>query len=102
MDSILNNDDLSQHIETRWDRIEQRHINSTILHDQSDTAEAICKDFIDNKEFITGNHLKALLGEIPKQFSLDPNLVMDLRHSKVCIRFRVVYFELNLQIHNKK
>lgn len=83
MDSFLNNEDFTQHIETRWDRIEKRHINSAIVYDQSDAAADICKEIIENKEFITGNHLKTLLGEKPKHFRLDPNLVMDLRHSKV-------------------
>lgn len=93
MDSFLNNEQFTQHIETRWDRIEKRHIDSAIVYDQSDTAAGICKDLFHNKEFITGNHLKTLLGEKPKHFCLDPNLVMDLRHSRVSgINLMCIFF----------
>lgn len=86
MDSFLDNDDDEiRSVETRWDRIEKRHINSAIVYDRSDAAQQICKDLIENKEFITGNHLKALLGEKPKRLCLDPNMVMDLRHTQVSV-----------------
>lgn len=84
MESFFDNDsDLNRNIETRWDRIEKRHINSAIVYERSDAAAEICKNLMQNKEFVTENHLKTLLGEKPKRLCLDPNLVMDLRHSKV-------------------
>lgn len=83
MNSFFENDDEIQSVETKWDRIERRHINSAIVFDRSAAAEEICKNLIENKEFIKGNHLKALLGEKSKRLCLDPNLVMDMRHSRV-------------------
>lgn len=83
MDSFFENDDEIQSVETKWDRIERRHINSAKVFDRSEAAEEICKNLIENKEFIKGNHLKALLGEKSKRLCLDPNLVMDMRHSRV-------------------
>lgn len=87
MDSFLENEDNIRSVDTRWDRIEKRHINSAIVYDRSDEAKEICKNLIENKEFITENHFKAFLGEKPKRLCLDPNLVMDLRHSQVSFKF---------------
>lgn len=87
MDSIFKNEDENRNTKTRWDQIEKRHINSAAVYDRSDAATKICNDLIQNKEFINGNNFKVLLGETPKRLCLDPNLVMDLRHSKVSSSF---------------
>lgn len=94
MESFAENEDLNRNIETRWDRIEKRHINSAIVYDRTDAAAEICKNLIQNKDFVTENHLKTLIGEKPKSLCLDPNLVMDLRHSRVsffCLFFHGVF-----------
>lgn len=83
MDSFLSNDEQNRGVETRWDRIEKRHINSAIVHDHSDAAAQICKNLLEKHEFITNTQLKTMLGDKPKQLCLDPNLVMDLRHTRV-------------------
>lgn len=84
MESFLKKEDKNCNFATRWDRIEKRHIDSASIRDRTDAGAAeICKNLIQNKEFITNQHLKRLLGEIPKRFGLDPNLVMDMRHSGV-------------------
>ena len=92
MESFFKNDNLNGNIETRWDRIEKRHINSAIVYDRTDVAAEFCKNLIQNKEFVTENHFKTLLGEKPKRLCLDPNLVMDLRHAKVSYYFHWYYF----------
>lgn len=88
MESFFENENLNGNIETRWDRIEKRHINSAIVYDRTDAAAEFCKNLIENKEFVTENHFKALLGENPKRLCLDPNLVMNLRHAKVSYYFQ--------------
>lgn len=88
MDSFLDNNEQPHKIETRWDRIERRHINSAQIFDHTNsTASEICENLIRNHEFITGDQLKAMLGEKSKQSSINPNLLMDLRHSKVSQHF---------------
>lgn len=86
MDSFFSNDKQNRN-ETRWNRIERRHINSTSVYDHSDTAAEICKSLIDNQDFISDTQFKTMLGEKPKHLRLDPNLVMDLRHTKVSFSF---------------
>lgn len=98
MESFVENDDINRNIETRWDRIEKRHINSAIVYDRTDAAAEICKNLIKNKEFVTENHFKRLLGEKPKRLCLDPNLVMDLRHSKVSFFSRFSFYLVSLNL----
>lgn len=70
--------------ETRWDRIEKKHINSSkILYNHTDAAIEICQNLMENKHFISDEQFKTMLGEKPKHLRLDPNLVMDLRHTRV-------------------
>ncbi|XP_031622944.1 uncharacterized protein LOC116340532 [Contarinia nasturtii] len=84
MDTFFKNEEENQrNLETRWDRIEKRHIHSAIVYEPTDATAEICKNFIQNKEFVTNNQLKTLMGDKSKKYNLDPNLVMDLRHSKV-------------------
>lgn len=85
MDAFLRPKKIQSGIKTRWDRIEARHYNSAAsLFDRPDsTIKAICNELIENREYITNTQLKAMSGEKLKQWHLDPNLVMDLRHSKV-------------------
>lgn len=84
MDFFLNNNDKRKHSnsESRWNRIEKRHIHS--IH-RTDAASEICKNLIKNKDFIKERQLKALMGEDTIQWSLDPNRVMDLRHFNVSL-----------------
>lgn len=83
-------------IETRWDRIEKRHIHSAIVYEPSDAAVEICKNLIQNKEFVTSNQLTALMGKKSHKYCLDPNLIMDLRHSKVRHYCNIIYYNHNL------
>lgn len=89
MDPFFENDDQNSNIETRWDQIERRHLNSASVFERSEAAAEICKDLLENKEFISNNHLKTMFGDKSQQFCLDPNLVMELRHSRVsrCLLF---------------
>lgn len=97
MDSFIENEDLNRSIETRWDRIEKRHINSAIVYDRTDAAAEICKNLIQNKEFVTENQLKTLLGDKTTNHYLDPNLVMDLRHSRVSFFSLISWYFLSKQ-----
>lgn len=88
MDPFLGNNELRHKIETRWDRIEKRHINSAQVFDHTNsTATEICENLIRNHEFITGDQLKSMIGEKSKQSCINPNLLMDLRHSKVSFSY---------------
>lgn len=84
MDPFSGNSNEHRHkIETCWDRIEKRHINSAHVFDHTNsTAAEICENLIQNREFITGDQLKSMIGEKSKQSCINPNLLMDLRHSK--------------------
>lgn len=96
MDSFLENKDENRSIESRWNRIERRHINSTSVNDRTDAAAEICKNLIQNKDFITDNHWKSLTGEKPNNSHLDPNLVMDMRHSRVSYaKFFIIVLLIN-------
>lgn len=68
--------------ESRWSRIEKKHIHS--VH-RNDAATEICKNLMKNKNFIKERQMKALMGEETVQWFLDPNQVMDLRHSSVSL-----------------
>lgn len=81
MDSFLSNDEMN--METRWDRIEKRLNNSAEPYDHSDAAATICENLMQNQNYITDTQLKTMFGEKSKRLQLDPNLVMDLRHSRV-------------------
>lgn len=84
MDSFLGNNEKRHRSETRWDRIEKRHINSAQVFDRSNsTAVEICENLIRNHEFVTSEQLKTMICEKSKQSCINPNLLMDLRHSKV-------------------
>lgn len=84
MDSFLGNEEKRHKPETRWDRIERRHINSAQVFDHTNsTAAEICENLIRNHEFISSEQLKTMIGDKSKQSCLNPNLLMDLRHSKV-------------------
>lgn len=88
MDPFFGNNEQRHKNETRWDRIERRHINSAQVFDHSNsTAAEICENLIRNHEFITGGQLKTMLGEKSKQSCINPNLLMDLRHSKVSLSY---------------
>lgn len=82
MDSFLNKNEKNKRFnsESRWNRIEKKHIHS--IH-RTDAASEICKNLIKNKDFIKERQMKALMGEDTIQWSLDPNRVMDLRHFNV-------------------
>lgn len=93
MDPFSSSNDQRHKIETRWDRIEKRHINSAQIFDHSNsTATEICENLIQNHEFVTGDQMKAMLGEKSKQSCMNPNLVMDLRHSRVSFQFHIHSF----------
>lgn len=94
MDSIIQNEDKNINIESRWDRIEKRHINSTTVYNRTESAAQICNDLIENREFVNENHLKMFLGEKSSRLCLDPNVVMDLRHSKVSTFFHSICFDV--------
>lgn len=86
MDFFLNNNEKKKRFdsESRWNRIEKKHIHS--IH-RTDAASEICKNLIKNKNFIKERQMKALMGENTVQWSLDPNQVMDLRHFNVSLTF---------------
>lgn len=88
MDFQLTNEKKKQiSFESRWDRIEKRQqLNAIELGHNNDITATICRNLIENTNDIKQHHMKALMGDESKQIYLDPNLVMDLRHSKViCI-----------------
>lgn len=90
MDPFMGNNDQRYKVETRWDRIEKRHINSAQIFDHTNaTATEICESLIQNHEFITDKQLKAMIGEKSKQACINPNLLMDLRHSRVSGYFSI-------------
>lgn len=74
-----------ENMDTRWSRIESKHLNSTKLHHRSEATTDICKSLLKNKQFIREHHMKYLLGDKNNDWHLDPNLVMDLRHKKVIV-----------------
>lgn len=83
MDFFLNNEKKKRfNSESRWNRIEKKHIHS--IH-RNDAASEICKNLLKNKDFIKERQMKALMGEDTIQWSLDPNRVMDLRHFSVSL-----------------
>lgn len=73
-----------ENTDTRWNRIEKKHINAVKLCHRSEVASDICKNLLKNKNFIRDHHMKYLLGDTSNNWYLDPNLVMDLRHERVC------------------
>lgn len=103
MDSFKDNTEQPHKVETRWDRIERRHINSAQIFDHTNsTATEICENLIRNHEFITNDQLKAMLGEKSKQSSINPNLLMDLRHSKVSRYLFVTSISSKLECHKMR
>lgn len=90
-----------ENMDTRWNRIERKHINAVKLHSRSEAAADICKNLLKSKNFIRDHHMKYLLGDKSNDWYLDPNLVMDLRHRKVkldtSMRFiakkKILYFK---------
>lgn len=78
-------------IETRWNRIEKRHNNSIKLGHRHDATKTICKNLIRNTNIIRDHHIKAMMGDELRQWCLDPNLVMDLRHSSVRIFLKIFF-----------
>lgn len=84
MNTIYSNEKKNRNkIETRWNRIEKKHINSIELCHRSDAVTEICKNLIKNKDFIKEHHFKYLVGDNSSKLCLDPNLVMELRHTNV-------------------
>lgn len=72
-----------ENMDTRWNRIEKKHINAVKLGHRNEAASDICKNLLKNRNFIRDHHMKYLLGDKGNNWYLDPNLVMDLRHEKV-------------------
>lgn len=67
----------------RWHRIEKKHINSIKLPIRLGEVNGTYLNYLRNKTFFKDYHIKLLNGEKSLSHSLDPNLVMDIRHEKV-------------------
>ncbi|XP_055375830.1 uncharacterized protein LOC129608371 [Condylostylus longicornis] len=70
------NDEIITSKETRWDRIRKRHMNS--LNVKTETV----KKFIEI-DYIGKKNMKLLNGDINPNHSINPALVMDLRHEMI-------------------
>lgn len=88
MDGFFESGEQSCSVETGWDQIEKRLMNSAVMHSTSHEAVQICKNLTENKEYITTSQYNAMVGIKSEHTCLDPNIVMDLRHSKVSFKFK--------------
>lgn len=90
MDSSIKNEKKLINYENRWNRIEKKHINSIKLGHRNNATNAIYKNILKTKSFVNDRQMKMMMGaELPKEWCLDPNLVMDLRHENVSFQFQI-------------
>lgn len=86
MDNSIKNNKKLFGYENRWNRIEKKHINSIKLGHRDNVVNSVYKNMLKSKTFVNERHMKMMSGEdCLKQWCLDPNLVMDIRHENVCI-----------------
>lgn len=69
--------------ETRWNRIERKHINAIKLPGRTAEGAGNYLSYLRNKTFFKDYHIKMLNGDDSLQNRLDPNLVMNIRHENV-------------------
>ena len=89
MDELLNKTDKLKNIkDTRWDRIRKRHTSS--LDVKTETVQRFIEmDFVDKKQ------IKLMNGDLNVNDTLNPTLVMDLRHEMVIQKFNHKYFHIS-------
>lgn len=76
MNLPINTSSKSKNKDTKWERIRKKHVHN--IHVKTETI----KKFI-QMDFVDQNQRKLLNGECENKISLNPAIVMELRHEMV-------------------
>lgn len=91
-ENSLNERNSKTNFDTRWHRIERKHISAIQHGHRNGATNTFCRNILNSKTFVKEHQMKRLMSDETKRWCLDPNLVMDLRHEKVSEPFAFCLF----------